>query len=248
MFQILPVELQSLVYDRLLIQDKVNMRIALGKSCEIKKNVTKEKKLGLIKYIFKHPLEFKPEKSRKVMEFITEHWEDPTVQDVVGKKTNIFRFFAMIRSGNIDLNKVEPFSEDDESLCKELLAFDEFYKPSVLETIWQNPDKFMVLKRYIEFTQQNYLFNCVNNKNAEMVKYIKDNLYKYNFVKAYEYIQHIAPILAYSKETLSILLKYFDLPEERLDEIAKQAVTSMNFRILEMPEIKASLHRITLNI
>jgi hypothetical protein len=230
MFLDFPIELQYIIYDKLFILDRINLNIALVKNALTRDN---DKKLYIILHAFKETETYKPTQSTKIMKFIEQNYDDPTIQFIIQNyniKVDIPDFnklINMIIANNIkDLDKIQNIDLNHMPIISDL--------KHVLG-MHATPDTFDIIStKYPIILGVHHvygmIFNCINFKNEILLEYLVNKS-----PESVIYIQNpeICDIFALNIDMLELLTKYIKLPKESIDSIKKQSVKYLKFDILD---------------
>lgn len=234
MFINLPIELQHFIYDKLHVNDRKNLNIALVKN-KITKSLENDKKLAVINYVFKHKDKYNPTKSDKIINFIKSNIEEPTIKEIIKDNDiildipDISKLEIMIK--NNDLSEIDKLTDID--------LIDLYNKSKIKHSLatYANPNTFnTIINKYVlidKFFIHDMFFNSLNYKNFELFKYLIQNK-DYDDGITYIQLPGICSILAKNLECLEVICENILLPEDTITKITMDAIENMNFKTLEI--------------
>lgn len=206
MFLELPSEVQHIVYDKLIIDD----RIALNKALPIKNRIVKttktckqkDKKLHILKHVFKKHKVSSSDISLKLYDFLCENRDDPSIQCMLDENTDLKMKNITNEVSNLSsiLSKVDKKEDVCEVIQKATDLKFKDYK-TILEHAVKHCspeywDTLIGLEKIKEVIPKlsidvGLIFNMINYVNKDLLKHVVS-------------IQHEHPFLQYSLEKMRL--------------------------------------------
>lgn len=228
MFLKLPLDIQDKIYKSLSVQDRVKLNMALPKENKSRyKCIKEEKKLGLISKVLKKR---KVKKISNIIRiFLSDIDEtDPTLTELSEEYPiiNNLNKKKIINLNNIDINTL---TKDDIMPLLKKLTIEDFNK--LLDNTYikpilshSNEDELYLVK----YERNRFLFELIL-ENHELFEYIaKNNLCDINCVR------ESLKFTLISKKNYELILKYFKITKEELEDMYDYVIEYVNFELIEI--------------
>jgi hypothetical protein len=224
----LPIELQSIIYDKCYIEDRDNLNKILPKNLRHKNK--NDKKLHLIAYAMKRKKN-KEFPSESIYRFIQTNSDDPTVKrycEDIGLNVQTITLSPLdilledIRNKN--LKNIDKYPKCETLDSNELYAFETtVYRcanGNIFNKLYNDPNTKEMMKRTILYRDRDTIFNIVNHGNEPLLRYFckegeKYGITKTNFNEVFTSLRNFSS----RKDCRRLLLKYFDISQEHKNEM-----------------------------
>lgn len=243
MFLDLPTEIQGLVYDKLMIED----RIALNKAVPLKKRryktcKQKDAKLHVLLHVFKKHRVAAKDISGKLYGFLCENADDPTIKHIFqdNPEFNPKNDPKSINRISLILAKMQKnehvHKEIEDAL--ELTAVDiktmlEHAAKHCLPEYWKALCGIKKIKEEMRTLKGNFvvIFNMINYHNIELLKHVVSIQDDYPFLqRSLEEMRlpHYASIFSYTKD-IEILLEHVHLSWVAIEDMVRHHALNGDF-------------------
>lgn len=251
MFLELPTEIQHTIYDKLVIDDRIALNKALPKKKRIVQTINtckqKDKRLYIIKQVFKKHKVSAEDISGKLYDFLCENRDDPSIQCILDENTEL-----KLKSINNNVNSLSFILwkvGKQKDVCVEVekateLTPKDFKK--ILEiaakhcspTYWDNLIGLEKMKQALATMQvdSGLIFNMINYENMELLKHVVSIQHEHDFLQhSLEDMRRPFYVSCfYLPRSIHMLLDYVHIPVSVQEEMVKEHALNGKFEAAEV--------------